>query len=302
MHPTRTRSANWPALLAAVVGLFLVAVGALEAQDPGAAARNQVTVTGRVVDAHSGTALPAVRVRLLPASSDTAAAPAAESERGATPRVREVLTDAEGRFTLDAVQIAGYRLTVETLGYATLESPVQVMGASPFDLRIRLAPEALALEGVVVISARSPRLAAAGFYERQGRASGSFLTRADIEARFPFNTSDIFRTLAGVQVLRPGSGFTGFLAFRGGCRPDIVVDGINLGANLSVDDVITPSDVEAIEVYRGATAPVHYSRSSCGVVVIWSADPATRAGDRPMSWRRFLAAAGFVVLALVTTR
>jgi hypothetical protein len=306
METSRTRFANWRTLRVAAFGGFLVLpvpVGNLQAQDPGTAERNQVTVTGQVVDAMTGTALPAVRLRLHPAVPDAADAvdPADPAAPAALPRVREALTDAEGRFTLDAVRIATYRLTAESLGYATLESTVLVMGASPFDIRIRLAPEALALEGVVVTSARSPRLAAAGFYERQGRASGSFVTRADIEARFHFNTTDIFRTLPGVRVLSSGRGTSGILMIRG-CRPDIVIDGMNLGPNLSVDEIITPSDVEAIEVYRGASAPVTYSRSNCGVVVIWSADPATRVGDRPASWRRLLVAAGFVVLALLATR
>jgi len=303
METSRTRFANWRTLRVAAFGAFLVLpvpVGSLQAQDPGTAERNQVTVTGQVVDAMTGTPLPAVRIRLHPAVP-AAADPADPAAPAALPRVREALTDAEGRFTLAAVRIANYRLTAESLGYATLESTVQVMGASPFDMRIRLAPEALALEGVVVTSARSPRLAAAGFYERQGRAFGSFVTRADIEARFPFTTSDIFRTLPGVRVLSSGRGSTGILTIRG-CRPDIVIDGMNLGANLSVDEIISPSDVEAIEVYRGASTPVPYSRSNCGVVVIWSADPATRVGDRPASWRRLFMAAGFVVLAVLATR
>ncbi|CAN5682066.1 hypothetical protein BH23GEM11_BH23GEM11_01330 [soil metagenome] len=303
MKPSRYRFVNWRPLLASIAGACLLSTGGLEAQEPGDSGRNQVTVTGRVVDAFSGTPLPAVRVRLLP----SAAEPADPDDpppppREPPPRPHEVLTDAEGRFAIDGVRIAGYRLEAESLGYATLESPVRVMGASPFDIRIELAPEALALEGVVVTSARSPRLAAAGFYDRQGRGSGSFVTRADIEARFPFSTSDIFRTLPGVRVIPSGRGTTGIVTFRGGCRPDIVIDGINLGANLSVDEVITPSDVEAIEVYRGASRPVHYSRNNCGLVVIWSADPATRAGDRPFSWRRVLVAATFVALALVATR
>ncbi|TVP42584.1 MAG: hypothetical protein EA350_15260 [Gemmatimonadales bacterium] len=311
MDPFRKRFASWRTLLAAIAGAWLVPVGALEAQDAPAAERNQVTVTGRVVDAFSGTPLPAVRVRLVPAA-DTVVAPAADPaappptdpdpDPGATLREREALTDAEGRFTMPAVRIANYRLAAEALGYATLESPVRVMGASPFDIRIELAPEALALEGVVVTSVRSPRLAAAGFYERRERAFGSFVTRSEIEARFPFATTDLFRTLPGVRVVPSGRSTAGIVTFRQGCRPDVVVDGMNLGPNLSVDDIIAPSDVEAIEVYRGAVAPVHYSRSSCGVIVIWSADPATRAGDRPFSWRRLFAAAAFVALALLATR
>jgi hypothetical protein len=294
----------------------VLAPSALAAQD-GAPERVQerdrvgesITVTGRVVDALTGTPLPAAQVRFRaapPEADETPEARQAREGRDSPPdeplRPRDALSDGDGRFQLDDVAVGLYLFSVESLGYRVVERQVRVMGASPFDIQVQLAPEALALEGVVVTLARSPKLASAGFYERMAIGQGTFVTRQQIEARAPLRTSDLFRSMAGVQVRPSGRGDANVLTLRGGCRPDIVIDGMNLGPNLSVDEVLLPSDLEAVEVFRVAGAPPQFSRSTCGVVLLWSADPATRRGDRPFSWRRLAVAGIFVVLALVLTR
>ena len=265
--------------------------------------RDGITVTGRVVDALTGTPLPAVQLQFRAPPPEADPSPEEADRPPEEPlRPRSALTDGDGRFQLDDVAMGLYLLTVESLGYQMVERPVRVMGASPFDVRVQLAPEALALEGVVVTLARSPKLASAGFYDRLAIGQGSFLTREQIEARAPLRTSDLFRSMAGVQVRASGRGAGGFITLRGSCRPDIVIDGMNLGSDLSVDDIILPTDLEAVEVFRVAGAPPQYSRNTCGVILLWSADPATRRGDRPFSWRRLAAAGVFVVLALILTR
>lgn len=255
--------------------------------------RDRITVIGSVVDAATLTPLPAVRVALR-SEADTTSAAAQD---------HEAVTDGAGRFVLEGVPVGSYTLEVRALGYGEIDQPVRVAGASPFDIQVRLAPEALPLEGVVVTSARSPRLAAAGFYDRRGRASGDFLTRDEIEARGALRTVDLLNRFAGVRILTSGRGGAGIVTLRGGCRPDIIVDGVNLGPNLSPDEIISPRDLEGLELYRGPGAPLNLSRSTCGAVILWSADPALRAeGGEPFSWRRLAAAGLFVVLALWLTQ
>jgi len=288
------------AALAAVVASAFpggLAPNALEAQE-----RDGITVTGRVVDALTGTPLPAVQLQFRAPPPDADPPPeVADRPPEEALRPRSALTDGDGRFQLDDVAVGLYILTVESLGYRVVERPVRVMGASPFDVRVQLAPEALALEGVVVTLARSPKLASAGFYDRLAIGQGSFLTREQIEARAPLRTSDLFRSMAGVQVRASGRGGGGLITLRG-CRPDIVIDGMNLGSDLSVDDILLSTELEAVEVFRLAGAPPQYSRNTCGVILLWSADPATRRGDQPFSWRRLAAVGIFVVLAMILTR
>jgi hypothetical protein len=278
---------------------------------PGDDGSGGITVVGELVDGATGAPLATVQVvlRPVPPPADRArggnggASPVPPASGGDTLRTHEAWTDAAGRFVMEGVQPARYTLETGRIGYADLSQEVLVRGASPFEIRIRLAPEAVPLEGVVVTSARSPRLSAAGFYERQGRGVGEFLTYDQIRARGANRTADLLARFAGVRVITSGRGAEGIVTLRGGCRPDIVIDGLNLGPSVSPDEVVLPSDLEAVELYRGPGAPVHYTRSSCGAVILWSADPAMRSeGARPMSWRRTLVAAAFVLGAVFLTR
>lgn len=268
-----------------------------------------ITVVGELVDGATGAPLATVQVVLRPVppepdpDADDAPPPAPSLLQGDTLRVHEALTDAAGRFVMEGVHPARYTLETGRIGYADLSQEILVRGASPFEVRIRLAPEAVPLEGVVVTSARSPRLSAAGFYERQGRGVGDFLTYDQIRARGATRTVDLLSRFAGVRVITSGRGGAGIVTLRGGCRPDIVIDGLNLGSAVSPDEIILPGDLEAVELYRGPGAPVGYTRSSCGAVILWSADPSMRAeGGSPLSWRRVLAAGAFVIGAILLTR
>jgi hypothetical protein len=61
----------------------------------------------------------------------------------------------------------------------------------------------------------------------------------------------------------------------GMCGPSIYLDGarITMGSGLTLNDVINPENIEAIEVYRGPSeVPPMYNddRAACGVVLIWT--------------------------------
>jgi hypothetical protein len=294
-HPSRAT-----VLLLAV--LVPVPVGA---QDPPAG----LVVVGTVTDALTRQGISLALVRLVPLgpspgdpSRDAAvpADPAPPDPLHLAPR--EARTDPEGRYRIEGVVPGRHRLEVEALGYGPVEEGIAVAGASPMEIRIALAPEAFALAPVVVTSIRSPRLDRYGFYDRRARGLGTYLDRDQIADRFPGQVSDLFRTMAGVQVRPTGRGTASILTMRGGCLPDLVVDGMNLGTRGSIDDLLIWSDLEGVEVYRGATAPVQYARSGCGAVLLWTADPEARQGTAPLSWRRVFLAAGFVVLATLLTR
>jgi hypothetical protein len=275
------------------VPLFLVLVaGVFTAPAAVAQERGGILVVGWVTDAVSSLPMPSIPVRLVPVQ--------VEAEEGGP--TRETVTDTEGRFRIADLRPGRYRLEVGAFGYSTIVQEMTIRGASPFEIRAGLVPQAVELAPVVVTSMRSPRLAASGFYDRRTRGMGDFLDRDQIEDRFASRTSDLFNLLAGVQVRPTQAGTQGLVTLRGGCRPDIIIDGINLGPNVGVDDVLTPTDLEGVEVYRGAATPIQYSRSTCGAIVFWTADPSTREGVAPFSVRRVLVAAGFIVLALVLTR
>ena len=263
----------------------------LEAQTPDAPQERveNVRVHGTVVDRETGEPLEGVSVQL---ESD-------ELERD-TDRV----TNDEGEFTFQTVPSGVYRIRIVRIGYQSLDHMVQLISRTEVELDVELSSEAVALEPIVVETRRSTALAITGFYERQRRGFGRFVDRDDIEERNPFVVSDLFRTIPGVQV-SSGSGrmgSEGILTMRGGCRPEVFVDGLRMIPPFPFDQVLGVQDVEAIEVYRGAETPAQYATTSgCGSVVVWTRRP-TQGEAQPFSWKRFFVGVGFLAAGFALTR
>ena len=118
---------------------------------------------------------------------------------------------------------------------------------------------------------------------RDGSVGGVFITRADIEKRQAHRLSEVLATVPGVQILRSrGAGQDGIRMARaaGGrdCPVTIWVDGQRV-PGLNVDD-IGPSEVEAVEIYKGAASlPAEYNVNrgtpACGTIAIWTRVPGT---------------------------
>jgi hypothetical protein len=289
--------------------LLLLTPGMALAQQSAGADRDEpsrgLPVQGVVMDIGTGTPVVLARLRLVPveaAEGDSLVAPDPARPVGDPLRPFEALSDSAGAFRWPRVPQGPYRLEVSGLGYRALEQEVVIRGAPPVEIRVELVPEALTLEPIVVVVVRSLRLEAGGFYSRRQLGLGSFLDRDEIELRSPSRTSDLLRGFAGVQVQQGPMGQGGRILIRGMCRPDIVIDGLNLGPNVFPDDLLIPTDLEAIEVHRGPTGPAQYSRGACGMIMFWTADPSVRGGGSPFSRRRLLVAVGFVLLALLVTR
>jgi len=246
-----------------------------------------VQVRGRVADLTTGRPLPAAAIQLI------------DAER--TDRIAwEGMSDSLGVFRAPRLAPAGYQIRVEALGYAPLAHSVVLAGYGTADLQIELAPAALELEPIVVVSRRRTRLETAGFYERRQRGFGHSLTREEIEARHASMVTDLVRTMPGVRVSPGTMGRGGVLQMRGGCIPDVILDGVRMSAPVHLDDVLSVSDLEGIEIYSGATSPTEYSHSSCGTVLAWTRDPGSTGGS-PWSWKRAGAAAGFIILGFLLT-
>jgi hypothetical protein len=246
-------------------------------------------VTGIVRDAATGLPVGAARVRL-------------ESE-GADPPEHETLTGADGRFRFPVVEPGPWALRVEALGFQLLQAPVLVQGAPPFEIQVGLVPDALVLDPVVVTAARSPRLYQVGFYDRRMRGGGGFLDRNDFEARPGITRlTDHLVRFPGVTLVPAGVGSRSRIALRGGCAPDIVLDGMNLGPRVAVDDLAWPDALEGVEVHRVATLPPALSGNTCGAVLLWSRDPGRLGEGRPFSFRRVVVAVVLTVAALLALR
>jgi hypothetical protein len=238
---------------------------------------------------------------------------------GATVRfgtLAAVTTDAQGRFRLRGVAAGEHEVTVAHASLGTRSVRLAVpANAGEVELRAGGGAGSLAasvqrsvqLAGLNV-RARSLGLDIAGFYDRQRRGMGHFIT-GDRLGTAGGRVTNVLRRVPGVRVvqyqrrqLMPGdpnavvskmdvdeeyriaatrSYSTGVtpqgessLQF---CYMDVWVDGVQVQngdpeASQSVDRFIL-ANVEAIEVYRGPAETPHEFRgqwSGCGVVLIWS--------------------------------
>lgn len=245
------------------------------------------TVRGVVLEHESGTPLSDAAVTLIP-----------RSERVGSPDSRE--SDLRGRFLFRDVPPDTYVLLVERPGFRDYRDTLVVVPDSEIRVVVELSPSPLPLEALVVVVSRSPAMT--GFEARRRRGRGTFITRDEIEAMNPTRVTELLRTVPGAQFARRRFGGLE-LRLRGGCRPTVWVNGARAisasSAEIGVDQLLSPFEVEAVEVYRGAgSVPVQFGPETCGAVVVWTRQPSGQEEEGSV-WTRLLVAAG-IALALVT--
>jgi len=231
---------------------------------------------------------------------------AATIELRGTDRVR--ISGEGGRFAFDRVPPGDYVLAVEHLAFASVTVPIAITEADAvYQVEIRLAPEAIALEPLVVEVRRAGiQGTVRDRIEWMGLVGlGTSFDRAAIEASGAIRVSHLVARIPGVQ-LRTISGRTFGSELRlvpqQDCGPSVYIDGIRsplLGG--TVDDMVSLGEVESVEVYRRLSElPGEFADDEarrCGAVVI-----ATRRGWQPgevFGWRRMVVLAGFVTVSFL---
>lgn len=273
--------------------LLLLAAAPLAAQQ----------VRGRVVD-EGGQSVKAATVYLLD---------------GEGRRVAGTHTDDEGTFALRVPREGSYRLRAQRIGYGqAVTDTMEVGGRISLELTLRLSVRAVALAPLTITAQqppRLPRLVSVGFYRRQEQGQGTFFEREDIERQRPLQMSALVSQVSGVVVMSGGSLSAGDVVMMRGshCLPSVWLDGrlARAGGQLAerewsgteaaearlslfsrreprvrhhttMDELITPNEVEAVEVYRGPSevpAIFAFMGGSCGAVVVWTQFHAGLAAD-----------------------
>lgn len=183
-------------------------------------------------------------------------------------------TDSVGFFTVDAERGGEFRLQAQRIGYPeTISTPLGLDEGDTLRVEFRISAGAVLLDPVVVQGRRRPPPPdIVAFYDRAERSiAGTFITREEIEAAHPMRASDLLRTIPGVRLgpLRFGAST---VTIRG-CIPLFIVDGVIARYERSIDNLVSPLDLEGLEVYRSAAeVPVQYGglRHDCGAVMIWT--------------------------------
>jgi hypothetical protein len=185
-------------------------------------------------------------------------------------------TDQAGNFRLGGLPGGTQSIEVRQIGYAPRRYAVDLLPEKVSKVNPVLEERAVVLEAVEVAGKKGSGIP--GFDQRKKSGFGTYITRDDIEKRGALRTSDLFRTIPGVQVNWNGSGYTVQMArsAAGYCPVQYYIDGspfLSTGGD-DMDQIVQPQDIQAIEVYKGPTeTPAEFQgggSAACGTIVIWT--------------------------------
>lgn len=219
-----------------------------------AAQAAQGAVTGRVVDAESGSPLAGARVTLV------------ETGRFAT-------TDEDGRFRIANVAPGTYRLQVQTISYRTAEQTVQVREGETVEVDVGLTLQPVRLRELVISprrvveTAREAPLTVTAFDAQEIR---------DAEINRP---KEMLQLTPGATLVRSvDSGCCAFITVRGiGQQRNTetpvatVVDRVQQFSPLQFDQPLY--DVERIEVVKGPEGALYGRNAIAGAILIQTREP-----------------------------
>lgn len=226
-------------------------------------------IFGQVVDEVTGEGIPDVDVVVEGAAAS------------------RTLSNRQGRFLLSELPPGPVEVRLERLGYQARTARLRVERGRTVEVYATLSARPVELEPLQV-SVTSRYLERSGFYRRAQTVAGDHLTYRDIERVGAVTLPDLLRRIPGVTVVTPtiGPGVQALSSRRTGgaslgrCPLQPYYNGTPLaGFDL---DVVTPDDLEALEVYQGADVPIEYldpmqiDGRSCGVILIWTRDPQRR--------------------------
>lgn len=245
-------------------------------------------IQGRIFAYDTGAPLRGAAVALMDADSQA---------------VATTLADSSGAFRLRVPAPGAWRVAVAQLGYGSvLSAPIDVGLEATVSVEIRMAVAPVALDDPVVVvgerTYRNPDLEAFRQRRKRGERTGRgyFIGREELERRPGARPTDLFRTIAGVRIVRGGRGRGDLVQMRGGCSPAIYIDGMQINRlmpNESLDTYVSIESIEGIEVYKGAQlAGAYHDAGGCGLILVWTRRGTTE--GHPFSWARLLVLLGIV--------
>lgn len=223
--------------------------------------------------AAQATATLAVTVR-----SSATDAPVPGARVSAIGTVVEGVTDATGRVLLAGLPAGSRVIDVRAPGHLPKRETAELADGGTHALSVEVDLGTVRLEGVAGTAQSTPggrMLEANGFFDRQRATQGTFVTRADLERMRPRRTSDVVRRYANIKLdydrfdrARVGSRRSAGPVWV--CRATIYVN--NMPAPGTELDDVNPDDIEAMEIYTGATEspPEFRAASHCGLILIWT--------------------------------
>ncbi len=194
------------------------------------------------------------------------------------------ITDSNGRFRFDRVPVGSQAVAVRAFGWKPVLFMIRMEEGQEqsFQVGLERAPQFLPdLIAKSKSTTKPPEYAFTnrydGFFYRRVVRSGTFRLRgANVWFESAMHTADLLQGIPSVRVSSSGGMSTvDFPGCKGGAstRVAVWIDGSRVMENDHNDalDFVSPSDVEAIEVYRrGGQIPAEFQTDACAAIVIWT--------------------------------
>jgi hypothetical protein len=241
------------------IGVFFAAA-IIATLSSGAGAQS---VTGRVFDATDSLTVSGAQVRV-----------------GAE---RVIRTDGRGNYAVN-LATGRYELVVRMLGYGMYYDSVEVRGDESVarDFYLVRIPRLLS---TMVVHGRSVRVPS-GFedvYQRGATGAGVLVTREQIDSINPRDVAGLLHQVPFVHVNAHAGASNALSTSR--CRQmlggsvasgrmvRVFLNGTAISNPTAVDEILrrmTPSSIQAVEVYNGVTTIPFIYQPACGVVATWT--------------------------------
>ena len=190
------------------------------------------------------------------------------------------VTGSDGRFRLDSLPAGTQTVSVRKLGYSVTDKAVEVSSATPGTVSVVIDDYIPTLATVVSVAARDKDLEKVGFTRRKHQGMGTYREGDEI-MRHSAVLGDALAAVPGLHISHTATAFgtknniTGANGMNA-CLT-IVVDGIvwqDADGSSSIEDFVRPDELEALEVYSAAAAPMEFAivanKSTCQVLVLWT--------------------------------
>ena len=190
------------------------------------------------------------------------------------------MTNESGEFTMTNVPSGSQVLLARHLGYGAATATVELNSREPQKVTITLPKFVAIMDPVLVTARRTAALDRTGFNQRRRSGVGYYIGPDQLKNASAFRLSDILRRVPGLRV-----------SYDGGHNEEVISSSRAGGLSgqscvqYYIDDMpwmaawpgdingfVNPSEVVAVEVYQGPTAPPQYTRgmSSCTTIVLWT--------------------------------
>jgi len=194
------------------------------------------------------------------------------------------ISNNQGRFRLGGLEPGPVVVEFTRIGYEPRVATVNVEAGRTVEIYATMASQPVELEPLEV-SVGSRYLERSGFYRRAETAAGDRFTHRDIARMNPTTVGDVLRRVPGVQVVSSqiGSSSEVLSSRRGSSGRCRLMPYYNGTPTVSFQlELMPPEEIEALEVYQGASVPIEYMDSRqlfgerCGVILIWTRDAQRR--------------------------